>query len=185
MRTPRNVAEVNVDVLDFRMNYDYDLGDWGLLNASWATTYYVTYEYENAFGDIEDADGKRNGDTDIAPPLPKKKHQLRLAWLNGNQTTSMVVNHSDGVDFDGTVGPTFGPNAYTGETPRTIGSSTLVDLRYGYSFEEVIGGTIDMAIGVNNVFDKMPDALPVPGGFETRLQSNVGRSYYLDLSYTF
>ncbi len=185
IRTPRNVAEVNVDVIDFRLDYNYDLGDWGFLNANWSTTYYAKYEYTNAFGTTAEADGKQNGDTDIAPPLPKKKHQARFAWLNDNHVVSMIVKHSDGVDFDATVGPTFGPNAYTGTAPRTISASTIVDMRYGYSFEEVIGGTIDIAVGANNVFDKMPDELPVPGGFETRLQGNIGRNYYVDLSYTF
>lgn len=184
VRTPNNVAALEVDVIDFRIRYGTDLGEWGYFTTNWSTTAYAKYEYVDAFGQTADAAGKRNGDTDIAPPLPEMKHQLRFGWMFNQHHLGLTFNHQDEVEFDGSVGPSFGPGLGVPE-PDTIDAQTIVDLRYALTLDSVAGGQIEVALGANNLLDEEPQPLPILSGLETRLQDPTGRMWFVEGTYSF
>ena len=184
VRIPGNVAVMNVNVIDFRLNYGVQLGDFGYLSADLAHTHYTKYDYEDAFGDITDAVGARNGATDIVPPIPEYRTNLRLNWIKDNHSLGIITKYTPAIDFDGSIGPTFGPEAVTVEAPDEIDPYTVVDVRYGYLFEDLWRGSLGLAVGLNNAFDEDAQALPILGGLETRLQNPLGRTYFLEFTYT-
>lgn len=182
-RVPVNVDQVNVSVFDLRVNYGFNLGDMGYVNTNWSTTYYTEYEYVDLTGIRTDALGKRNDDTDIAPPLPEFKHQGRVAWTIGDHLVALTAKGFSAVDFDGSVGPTFFGTILP--APDEVEGQWKFDVRYGYSFHDLFGmpGTLDFAIGANNAFDEEAQPLPVQGGLESRLHDPFGRMWYLELNY--
>lgn len=184
VRVPNNIAAVEVDVVDFRIRYGKDFEKWGYLSTNWSTTAYTKYEYLDAFGKVADAAGKQNGDTDIAPPLPEMKHQLRFGWLLDRHNVGLTFNYQDEVEFDASTGPDFGPGLGA-PIPDKIESQTIVDFRYGFTFDQLAGGRVDLALGANNLLNEMPQRLPIAGGVETRLQDPTGRMYYAEATYTF
>jgi outer membrane receptor protein involved in Fe transport len=178
-----NIAEVNVDVWDLRANYSVSLGDYGYLTANWSTTHYSKYDYIDLTGVRTDALGKRNDDTDIVPVMPEFKHYGRLAWSYGSHLVSLVGKGYSDVDFDGTVGPAFGPGLGA-EVPDEVNGQWMFNARYSYTFENLYGGVMELAVGANNVFDKDAQPLPVQGGLESRLQDPFGRMFYMELNYS-
>ncbi len=185
IRSPFNVASVEVSVIDFRLKYGADIKNLGYFTANWSTTRYVDYDYVNAFGKNTNAEGNQSGNTDLVPPLPKMKHQLGLGWFNGGHSVGLTFKHQSAVKFDQTPGPTFGPEAFTGVAPKEIEAQTIVDLRYSYRFDQLWGGALEVAAGSNNVLDDEAQALPIPGGLETRLQDPLGRTFYIEGTYSF
>lgn len=182
-----NVNYVEADVLDLRLTYTRDLASGGLFTTSLATTYYPSYKYlDYETGGLVDAAGKQNGDTNIAPPMPEFKTALRFGWLHNKHSLAMTVHNHSGIIFDATPGPSIGPNAVTeADIPDKIDGYTTVDMRYAYSFDDVGGGAIDVAIGAINLTDNDAQPLPVVGGLETRLQDPTGRMLYLEGTFRF
>ncbi len=190
LRTPYNVASVEVNVIDFRVNYGADFGDLGYFTANWSTTAYTKYDYVDPFGDTIDAAGKQNGETDLVPPLPDMKHQLRLGWMNNGHNVALVFKHQAAVEFDAETGPGVAPSfgtsvSFSGVPPKEIEAQTIVDLRYSYRFDQLWGGAFEVALGSNNVLDEEAQALPIPGGLETRLHDPIGRTFYVEGTYSF
>ena len=102
-RVPANLSGNEVEAVDLRVRYGFDLGNIGTFSASLSTTYYDRYEYIDFSGATLDAVGKRNGDTQLAPPLPQWKHALRLGWYLGSHSATVSMKYSDAVSFDGGV----------------------------------------------------------------------------------
>jgi iron complex outermembrane receptor protein len=184
-RSSVNIAEVDVGVLDFRADLGFAIGDYGFLNFNWATTHYTKYDYIDLTGEKTDALGNRNDDTDIVPPMPKFKHMARVAWTYNHHLVALVAKGYSSVNFDGTVGPSFGPGLGA-EVPEKIDGQWVVNLRYGYTFENLFGGAgvLDVAVGANNLFNEKADPLPVQGGLESRLQDPFGRMLYLEATWS-
>jgi outer membrane receptor protein involved in Fe transport len=179
-RTPANITGNEVDVFDLRVRYGFDIGNLGYISTSASTTFYDKYEYTDLDGRSQvDALGKRNADTALAPPLPEFKHSLNVAWLKGNQRASVAVKYTDSVLFDGTPDTTPGAIPF----PRTISSFTTVDVRYSIDIDNFLSGKWNLSIGANNVLNEQADALPISGGFESRLQDPFGRAFYVEANY--
>lgn len=182
-----NINAMEVDVVDFRVNYSRSWDKWGFFSANLSTTYYPSYKYrDNTTGRYVEAIGKQNGDTNLAPPLPKYKNVLRMAWLLDRHNVAMTIHNQGSVEFDATVGPTYGPSpVQPGQIPSRISAYTTVDIRYGHTFYDVAGGALDLGIGSNNVTNNLAQRLPVPAGLETRLQDPIGRTLYIEGTYSF
>lgn len=184
-RAPQNIAGTEITVLDFRVRYSLDMGDFGYLAANLATTYYVDYDFVDPFGNEFPAERRQNANTNLAPPLPEFKHNLRLAWLKDGHNVALSYKNSSAVYFDATAGPTFGPVGLGAEVPNEIDEFSTVDIRYSYEFDNIAGGRLDLGIGSNNVTNNKAQPLPVVGGLETRLQDSIGRTYYVEGTYSF
>lgn len=177
-RTFENLSSNEVDVFDAKVKYSFDVGAFGYFSTQLSSTYYSKYEYTGFSGVTVDAVGLQNGQTNLAPPLPQWKHNLRAAWALGGHNAAIAAKFSDGVKFDATVSPGATP-------PDRISSYTTFDVRYGYSFDNLAFGKLDFALGSSNVTNAKPDRLPIIGGLETRLGDPFGRQYYAELNLSF
>lgn len=179
VRSYENLSTNEVDVFDAKLKYAFDLGSFGYFNTQYAGTYFSRYEYSGLDQVKVDAVGLQNGNTNLAPPLPQWKHQLRTSWAFGGHMAAITAKHQSGVKFD-TLSIAAGA-----ERPDHISSYTTFDVRYGYSFENFSFAQVDFAIGSTNVTNTKPDRLPIIGGFETRLGDPFGRQYYAEVLLSF
>lgn len=177
-RMSENLSSNELDVFDAKVKYSFDLGNFGYFSTQLMSTYYAKYEYTGFNKVTVDGVGLQNGNTNLAPPLPQWKHNLRAAWVLGNHNAAIAAKFIDGVKFDGPVA--------TGATPPDrISSYTTFDVRYGYTVDSLPIGKLDFGIGSSNVTNAKPDRLPVVGGLETRLGDPFGRQYYAEVVFSF
>lgn len=170
---PENLNSNQVEVLDFKTQYDFDMDGVGSFMVGLDVSYYLKYAYQGLEGFEIDARGKRNSDTAQSPPLPKVKASLRLGWNQGQHSASVLTKYLHSVTYDG---PT--PTVPVMTAPRTIDSSYLVNFNYSYAMDNFFGTTTSLSLGINNLFDWEPRRLPVTGGFESRLYDNFGRLFF-------
>ncbi|MGB4248647.1 MAG: TonB-dependent receptor, partial [Pseudohongiellaceae bacterium] len=169
-RQAANISSVWIDLFDANLSYEYETSDWGTFSAALQASYYTDYRYEGLSGGVVDALGRQNDSTDIVPPLPELKANLRLSWYQGNQSASISTNYWHDIDFDAKVFDYYAdirPGGAIG-TPRKIKGEHLVNARYGIFIDEYFDSEFNVSVGVNNLFDKMPQRLGVLGGFESR-----------------
>lgn len=51
----------------------------------------------------------------------------------------------------------------------------ISNIRYSHQFDDLFGQEISLSVGINNVFNDLPQLLPTFGGFESRLSTPWGR----------
>jgi iron complex outermembrane recepter protein len=145
-----------------------------------SATYNTNYEYQDR-GAIIDALGKQNARTGVVAPVPKLKTQLRTNWFLNNHSASLTYNYQDSVIFDDAVN-----NVLTGLQPPANGkvnSWSIVNAQYTYTMTDYLDSEIGVSVGINNLFDRVPQLLPVLGGFESRLHSPWGRQFSLSVDW--
>lgn len=177
----KNVSSVWVDLLDARARYTMDTANLGTFTATLSGTYNTKYEYDGGQGVIIDALGKQNDTTGIVGPVPELKAQARLSWYRDNHSASFTWNHQDEVIFDAIV-----QNALTGTPPPSNGKVrawTTANAQYSYLFDSYLDSNINVSVGVNNLFDREPQRLPMLGGFASRLHSPWGRQFYMSVEW--
>jgi len=185
-RQAANISSVWIDLFDANVNYSFDTNNFGSFSTNLQASYYTDYRYEGLSGGVIDALGKQNDSTDIVPPLPEFKASLRLSWYRGNHSAAITANYWHDVEFDAKVFDYYGdirPGGPIG-TPRNIKGEHIVNARYGLILDQYFDSEFNVSVGVNNVFDKMPQRLGVLGGFETRLSTPWGRQFYVSLDWT-
>lgn len=179
VRQAANVSNVFVDLLDGRVNYAWDTDGIGSFDAMLGATYYTKFEYQSFDGGLLDAAGNQNARTGIVPPLPEMKAQARLNWIRDKHSASALVNWQKEVWFDDRVN-----NVLTGiQRPANgkIKGLAYVNVNYQYLFEDLLGSDVTFRVGINNLFDELPQLLPILGGFESRLQTPMGRQYFVSV----
>lgn len=180
IRQANNISSVWIDLFDLKLDYTLSTADMGTFAPSLNLSYYQTYEYEDLFGGIQEALGKQNANSGVVPPLPEMKWNAKLNWFMSNHSASIVANFTDEVTFDDSVNALF--TGFTG--PETIDSQIIVNAQYAYAFDNLFDSEVNLSAGIRNVFDEMPQLLPVLGGFESRLQQPWGRQFWVSLDWT-
>jgi iron complex outermembrane recepter protein len=127
-------------------------------------------------GDRCETVGARNFNN-LAPPLPRMRMHIPLAWSFGGHMTSLVLHYLSGVDNDNDVQP-------DGSLSR-LSALLTCDLQYGYTFRDVIAKELSLRIGLYNVFDTLPPATRDLNGFDTLLYDPRGRIVYAKLVGTY
>lgn len=176
----KNVSTVWVDLIDARARYTLNTSNLGSFTTTLSATYNTNYEYRDQ-GAIVDALGKQNARTGVVAPVPKLKSQLRTNWYLNNHSASLTYNYQDSVIFDDSVN-----NVLTGLQPPADGkikSWSIVNAQYTYTMTDYLDSEISVSVGVNNVFNRVPQLLPVLGGFESRLHSPWGRQFSLSVDW--
>lgn len=168
---PANLNSNELEVIDLRAVYGFELGDLGSFTTTLDATYFTKAQYEGLEGVIVDALGRRNADTAQSPPLPKMKASARLNWMRGNQAASLLTKYQHSVEFDGAI-------ASGATAPDVIDAAYIVNANYSYFFDDLFGTATNFTVGVTNMFNWEPQRLPVQGGFETRLYDNFGRQFF-------
>ncbi len=179
IRNAANIAGVKIELIDVKANYRYMTSGFGTFNTSFSASYFTRYEYTDLFGERADARGWQNADSGIVPPLPKLKANTRVNWFMNNHSASVAANYQHHVHTDASF------FAYTtGLQGRDmIRSDVLVNTNYSYVFDNYLNSEITLTAGINNLFDRRAQRLPVLGGMETRLQTPFGRQFWVSLDW--
>ncbi len=183
---PANISSVWIDALDFNGTYTFNTNNWGSFTASAQVTHYLTFDYQDLTGGRKEALGNQNWGTGIVPPLPETKANVILSWFRGNQSASFSTSYWSSMNFDGFAIDYYGDIRPDGplKAPDTIRSERISNLRYGIQLDELYGQEVNVSVGINNMFDKRPQRLPVFGGFESRLTTPWGRQFYASIDWT-
>lgn len=181
-RQAQNISSVWIDLFDAKIDYRFATDNMGTFNASWAVTYYTTYDYEDLFGGRVEALGFQNANTGIAPPLPELKYNFRLNWFMGDHSASITTNYWDEVQFDDRVFDNYG-DGWEAPAGNIIHGESRTNLRYSYILSDFLSSDFTISAGINNVFEERPQQLPILGGFESRLSTPWGRQFWLSLEW--
>ena len=185
-RQAANISSVWINLYDTNVNYEFDTTDWGTFSANLQASYYTDYEYAGLNGKVVNALGQMNDSTDIVPPLPAVKANLRLSWYRGNQSASISTSYWHDIVFDAKTFDYYANIRPGGsiKSPRRIKGEHITSARYGIVLDQYFDSEFNVSFGVNNLFDKRPQRLGVLGGFETRLSVPWGRQFYVSLDWT-
>jgi len=188
IEVPENVESVSVKVFDYAANYRWNTDNLGQFGVNFRASYIDEYIFDTLDGSFV-AVGFQNGQTAKAPPLPEWKTNLSLDWLIGDHRARVMTRYTSDIKFNSNA-PITTPREGLPETlniirPSSVEGGYQVDLNYSYTLGSVFGFGQDVTVGVNvnNVFDWMPDRLPIPGGLETRLYDPFGRTISLSLDF--
>lgn len=179
-----NVAAFDVELVDFKLNYQFTPGDLGTFNTRLNASIYTDYIFsDERQGGTVDVLGNQNALTNIAPPLPEVNVNWVTNWFRDNHSASISANWWSAVDRDNNVINLFPFDPFT--APDEITTDPIVDARYTYLFQDFFNTEVTATIGVNNLFDFKPVLTGQIGGFETRLSDNFYRQYYVSLDFRF
>ena len=190
-----NASRMLVKAFDFKISYSFDLGDvlggiignddLGTLSINGQATQIDTWEYQKFPTDpLTSPLGKRNRFVGEAPPLPEWKGNLRIGWVNGNHSASIIGRYIDAVEWDGYSWNSGFFHAFRFFTPfdtsirDELRASTIADVAYNYRGLEFMGGTVDLTVGARNVFDRQPQRVNDFAGMESILYDARGRMLY-------
>ncbi len=172
-----NLGGVDTDGIDLSATYtfDYVLGGQLLLNTK--ITYINSFDIDVGNGSpIIDGAGDRNSFIGLLGSVPDFRMNVGVSWMSDRQSAGMYIRYISGYDDDDN---------------DAIDSNTVLDLQYGYTFDELFGsGTTNVTVGINNVADEDPPAIDRGSnngriGFDQQVHDPRGRIVYLRMKYTF
>ena len=187
-----NASTMLVKAYDVTFSYQFQLPDMlglsdiGSFNFNLAGTYLDEYSFQlTPLVSEQQAVGHRNWRTGAVPPMPRIKASLRLGWVNGNHSVSMISRYLHSLRYEG-----FQGNFLAGLNSRVVPKfvsefrkSHIEDFSYNYRGYEALGGVLNLTVGARNVFDRRPQRISELGGTEERLYDTMGRMIYVRVSY--
>lgn len=180
-----NASSMLVEAYDVNWSYRFSVGDIGMFNVSLSGTYVDSYQYQLSVDrPVVEAVGQQNDNTGAVPPMPQWKANLNLGWVRGQHSANMTVRYIDAMVFDAN------PFSFQAALPfsnyRTVTelhASTIVDAAYNFRQVEALGGEFGFTLGARNLFDRLPQKVPMLGGMESTLYDPTGRMVYARITY--
>lgn len=180
-----NASSMLVRAADIKWSYLFAYRDMGTINLQLAATYVDTYRYQLRADQSEiEAAGRQNNLTGAVPPMPRWKGNFNLGWSRDQHSANMTVHYLHDLDFDGL------KFAYQANLPFSnyrdvdvLRASTIVDASYNYRGVEALGGEFHFTVGARNLFDRLPQKVPLLGGIEAILYDPMGRTLYGRITY--
>ena len=177
-----NIGKLETRGIDLQVDYSQPLG-MGLMSEDSRLNFFFLGTYTDKFDitpvavlpdEINECAG-RFGTLACGTPTPKWKWTSRLSWIDGPLTTSFRWRHISGVRDD---------DDDSDYVVERLNSYDLFDLSFAYD----ISDEFSMAMGVNNLFDKMPQQLgfnqqqanTYPGQYDP-----LGRDYFVSANFRF
>ena len=198
VRDPNNMAQIDriysgdsnassmlVKAYDLNWSYRFSVGDIGMFNVGLNATYVDSYQYQLSVDrPVVEGKGLQNDNTGAVPPMPEWKGNLNMGWLMGQHSANVTVRYIDDMVFDAN------PFSFQRLLPFSnyratseLHASTIVDASYNFSQLEVMGGEFAFTVGARNLFDRLPQKVPMLGGMESTLYDPTGRMVYARVTY--
>ncbi len=180
-----NASSMLVRAADLKWSYRFSVGDLGMFSVALDGTYVDSYKYQlRADRPVVEAAGLQNNNTGATPPMPRWKGNLTMGWLSGQHSANLTGRYIHHVVFDAD------PFAYQARmpfsnfrNPSMLRSSLIFDASYNYTGYEALGGDFSFTVGARNLFDRMPQKVPMLGGIESVLYDPTGRMLYARVTY--
>ena len=140
-----NVATIEAEGVDLRVDYGFDAGVVGL-PGDFAVTYYAGFTMtsdvtNSATSPVVECAGVYG--LDCGEPTPEYKHSMQTSWYTGPFTTSLRWRHIGAVEADAT---TFGA---VSSLSNTIDATNYFDVTFQYDISE----SFSLTTGVSNITD--------------------------------
>ena len=180
-----NASSMLVRATDLKLSYRFEVADIGMFNAALDASYLDTYTYQlRPDRPAVEGAGLQNEPTGAVPPLPRWKANLSLGWMSGQHSANMTVRYLHDMAFDAN------PFDYQARLPfsnyrtvDTLRAFTTVDAAYNFSQYEALGGELSLTVGARNLFDRLPQKVPMLGGMESIMYDPTGRLLYARVTY--
>jgi outer membrane receptor protein involved in Fe transport len=192
LQSDSNASTMLVKAWDTTLAYgfglqDIGLGDWGRVNMVLNATYVDTYSFQlQSDSPLLEAVGNQNNDYGAVPPMPELQANLRVSWVRGQHSFSATGRYVDEVNFDAnefSFQQFFPGNEW--RSTDVLRAWSQMDMFYGYSDLEALGGSFNFTVGARNVFDRMPQRTGMIAGVEAVMQNPLGRVIYARVNYNF
>jgi len=196
-----NLGGIRVKSLNGDIYYERSLKDAGTLSFNSAIAYFFSYKFQALPSQkfYEYAGTATNGGTGVQGILPKLHTYSSLDWAYRHLDLTIAHTYISGVRDLGVGGITFETNAAKNPPTAFVGhikAYNVFDARLGYSFDDLKGhpSGVSLAIGMNNVFNRMPPVstnVNTPSAAFTDLPADVstyspiGRLTYVQASLKF
>jgi hypothetical protein len=118
--------------------------------------------------------------------MPELQANLRVSWVRGQHSFSATGRYVDEVNFDAnefSFQQFFPGNEW--RSTDVLRAWSQMDMFYGYSDLEALGGSFNFTVGARNVFDRMPQRTGMIAGVEAVMQNPLGRVIYARVNYNF
>ncbi len=180
-----NASQMLVRATDISWNYLFPYRDWGTFRLNLEATYVDTYRYQlSPERSVIEAAGNQNHATGAVPPMPRWKGNLRMGWSRDQHSTTATVRYLHDMVFDAE------PFAFQAALPfsnyrtvDTLRATTIVDAAYNYRNVAAFDGEFHFTVGARNLFDRLPQKVPMLGGLESNLYDPTGRMLYGRVTY--
>jgi iron complex outermembrane receptor protein len=181
----RNLGGVKLRALDINAEYTWRMPSVGDFTLATLATYLASYQYQALPGQpFYEFAGLVTNSPQAGGTQPRWRAYTTLQWNRGPWELLVANNFIDSVLDEGAGGATF---ANSHAAPIPVPSYMTWDLRAAYHLSGVSPAIKDgvIAVGVNNVGDKMPPAAPKAfpdNRADVSTYSPIGRLWYLQLS---
>jgi iron complex outermembrane recepter protein len=169
----RNIGSVNAEGVDYSIRYDWDLGQWGGIDASLDGTYAIDASYtpSNGAGSIQcvGSYGKQCGlpstvTGSTGGPTSENRFVQRTTWSYGDFDVSYLWRYLQGVDVDATQAADTDPES------ASIDDVSYIDLAASWQIRD----WAKLKFSVTNVFDEEAPFVATETGSTA---SNSGNTY--------
>jgi iron complex outermembrane recepter protein len=175
-----NASKMLVKAYDLKWSYRFSVADFGMFSMAIDGTYVDSYQYQlSVERPIVEAAGLQNDLTGAVPPMPRVKANVSLGWSRDRHSANLTGRYIDDVVFNAN------KFAYQANLPFSnyrevdmLKASTIFDASYNYRGVEALGGELSFTVGARNLFDRMPQKVPMLGGMESVLYDPTGRMLY-------
>ena len=109
---------------------------------------------------------------------------MSLGWTSGQHSANMTVRYLHDMAFDANPFDYQAKLPYSNfRNPKELHAFTTVDASYNFSQLEALGGEFAFTVGARNLFDRLPQKVPMLGGIESIMYDPTGRMLYARVSY--
>jgi iron complex outermembrane receptor protein len=175
-----NASKMLVKAYDFKWSYRFSVADYGMFSLAMDATYVDSYSYQlSVERPIVEAAGWQNDLTGAVPPMPRVKANVSIGWSRDRHSANITGRYIDDVVFNAN------KFEYQARLPFSnyrnvdvLKASSIFDASYNYRGLEALGGELSFTLGARNLFDRMPQKVPMLGGMESVLYDPTGRMLY-------
>jgi hypothetical protein len=175
-----NASKMLVKAYDFKWSYRFSVADYGMFSLAMDATYVDSYSYQlSVERPIVEAAGWQNDLTGAVPPMPRVKANVSIGWSRDRHSANITGRYIDDVIFNAN------KFEYQARLPFSnyrnvdvLKASSIFDASYNYRGLEALGGELSFTLGARNLFDRMPQKVPMLGGMESVLYDPTGRMLY-------
>jgi iron complex outermembrane receptor protein len=180
----RNLGGIKLRALDITADYTWHTKSWGDFTLGTITTYLASYQYQALPGQpFYEFAGLVTNSPQAGGTQPKWRAYTTLEWSRDRWDAVLANNFVDSVLDEGPGGATF---ANSHLSPIRVPSYMTWDLRAEYKLSGIVPAAKEarIAVGVNNIGDKMPPPAPrafPDNGADVSTYSPLGRLWYVQV----
>lgn len=179
-----NLATIETDGVDMKVNWNSPDWSWGRLNAALQVTTVLDYEAI----DIDGNRSQREVGVEVSDSaIPEWQTNLQVGWAMGDFDVNWNVRYISAVEEDCTNAAVSDvPGCLNPEAINTLGAVTYHDVQFGWKNAFTLEG-LKFSVGANNIFGKEPPVCVSCSlnGYDAGTYDLPGAFWYVSADYRF